>query len=345
MKGFICRACNSVAGHSWDAALAAQLNPLCLLFEIVRERGAPPPLTVNTTAGERLSIRSDFSLTLAQPDVSIMQTDAGPSVSITARSAREARQILTQMKAKYPAIDVERQLAAVQDASSPAKGMIQLALELGGDVAGRSIVKSALAMAHLAGVVITDGDAIDYLRHAGASPCFDYYYETDPIADRPATPFHCAAVSANPATGLVLGYIEYFGIYRIVVCLSRSYGGPAIRHSYAVDPRTGQKLDLDVRLALDTAAVDRLYTGEMYVNDQIVTAFETLIPVALARKHARDREQLIGRAFDKAWTDCGAQPDEILTEMHIRALAETFAQEMVQALKLGGAGPARRWPE
>ncbi|MFM9816061.1 hypothetical protein ACKI16_47240, partial [Streptomyces scabiei] len=76
---------------------------------------------MNTTAGERLSIRSDFSLTLAQPDVSIMQTDAGPSVSITARSAREARQILTQMKAKYPAIDVERQLAAVQDASSPAK--------------------------------------------------------------------------------------------------------------------------------------------------------------------------------------------------------------------------------
>ena len=32
IKGFICRACNSTSGDSWDKELAKQLNPLSLFF-------------------------------------------------------------------------------------------------------------------------------------------------------------------------------------------------------------------------------------------------------------------------------------------------------------------------
>ena len=36
-----------------------------------------------------------------------------------------------------------------------------------------------------------------------------------------------------------MGYVEYFGIHRAVVCLGREYVGDRLKAVYALDPRTG----------------------------------------------------------------------------------------------------------
>jgi hypothetical protein len=68
VSGFLCRKCNSTAGDSWYAELARQLLPLCLLMDVSRERGDPPSLRVETTAGERLTIGPNGVLPFRRPN-------------------------------------------------------------------------------------------------------------------------------------------------------------------------------------------------------------------------------------------------------------------------------------
>lgn len=68
VKGFIHRGCNSKAGHVWDAALAKQLQPLCLMFDIARQRGSvTAPLPVVTSAGEHLTLGPRGQLRWTKP--------------------------------------------------------------------------------------------------------------------------------------------------------------------------------------------------------------------------------------------------------------------------------------
>jgi hypothetical protein len=103
VSGFLCRDCNSRTGDSWDAALAAQLLPLCLLMDISRERGEPPPLKVETTAGERLSIGPNGSPSLSSPEfVATPLPSGGTQYQIKPRTMAEARRIVTDLKRKHP---------------------------------------------------------------------------------------------------------------------------------------------------------------------------------------------------------------------------------------------------
>ena len=121
-------------------------------------------------------------------------------------------------------------------------------LEIGGAKAGRSIVKSAVALVHDAGVDPNRCDlALEYLLNEGAEPCFGYYYDEDHdvVINRPVErPFHCVHVEGNSNTGTLLAYVELYSLHRLVVCLSASYSGRAFRNTYAIDPVKGEELDL-----------------------------------------------------------------------------------------------------
>jgi hypothetical protein len=157
------------------------------------------------------------------------------------------------------------------------------------------------------------------LRRADGTPCFGYYFIDDLIAGRPAeTPLHCVAIEANPATGLVLGYAEYFGIHRAVVCLGRGYSGEAVKRVYALDPRTGTELDLSVRLDFSAADIKSIYNYQM--DD------------AAGRQSAQHKikwKRVSKEALDYAWAHCGAVENEILTEEHKRTISRLYAERVV----------------
>jgi hypothetical protein len=72
-------------------------------------------------------------------------------------------------------------------------------------------VKSCLAWAFTCGVDWSACEhAIGYLRSPLNAPCFGYYHDKDLVEGRhTGVPFHCLAVDANPATGLILAYGEF----------------------------------------------------------------------------------------------------------------------------------------
>ena len=64
VEGFICQDCNSRSGSEWDNRLAQQLEPLCLLLGISRQRGKVPSQTFPTLGGKRIRVSPDSSMSL-----------------------------------------------------------------------------------------------------------------------------------------------------------------------------------------------------------------------------------------------------------------------------------------
>ncbi len=316
VSGLLCRKCNSETGDSWDAELAAQLLPLCLLMDISRERGEPPTLKVETTAGERLSIGPNGALSLSSPEFAATPLPSGRTqYEIKPRTMAEARRIVTGLKRKHPEIDVEAVLASARMVETYPRGAVGHNLSIGGELAGRSMVKSCLAWAFTCGVDWSAcKHAISYLRSPLNPPCFGYYHDTDLVERRPTgVPLHCLAVDADPATGLILAYGEFFGFHRFVCLLGEAYEGSVIRKTYAIDPRTGNELDLTVRVVFSREDMEDIFAYKRTKLEDIKSAGDAILgPMMQARTQAAQR-QVISKALDEARASCGAKPGETLT--------------------------------
>ena len=242
MKGFICKPCNDTTGQNWDAELAAQLNGLCHFFAIKRDRGAIPVETVTTTAGETFDMLPDGGFALIRPRVEKTQAGAQTQYRVVARDKNEARRILKGIKRKTPNLDVEVELAKAKVDTSYPQGLIELPIQIGGVGAGRAIVKSAVALAHHSEVPVAACDqALAYLRDMNAAPCFGYYQSSDLMVARPrGVPLHCVAISGNPTSGLLLGYVEYFGFHRAVICSPRPIRGSRSNATTPLTRRPGK---------------------------------------------------------------------------------------------------------
>lgn len=330
VKGFICRRCNNDAGRTWDAHLASQLHPLSLMFGVQRQRGATPGLQITTTAGEELVINADGPFTLARPSFTEEKVPEGVKIQIVARSMEEAKKMLAGVKRKYPSVDVDQILANAQMSTSYPEGLIHHRLDFGGEISGRSIVKSVLAMAYHAGVPTSVClDALDYLRNSSAAPCFGYYQETDLVVDRPAeVPLNCVSVEANPDTGLVLGYAEYFGVHRVVVRLGRGYAGHKVQACYAVDPRTGDKLELSIRFGFNEADIQDIFDYKRIPDGAIQEAFAKVMPAAIKRQFEAERERVTREAAEYAFANCGAKPGERLTKEQVQRLSRLMVDRL-----------------
>ena len=127
-------------------------------------------------------------------------------------------------------------------------------------IPNRSIVKSALALACEAGLTPADCDlAMDFLQNEDTGyddDGFWHYYQQDLLRNRTiGLPLHCVYITGSPSSGLMLAYVEYYGLVRIIICLSRQYRGMPISRVYAVNPVTGKDLS-GVQVDLDDSRFD-----------------------------------------------------------------------------------------
>lgn len=335
VRRFIHRGCNSTTGSTWDTELATQLQPLCLMFDIARQRGVTPDLAIVTSADERLTLGPTGQLKLTDPQFEKTTNDAGQTAySIKARSMKEARRMLRGLKKKHPNLDVEAELAKATLQETHAEGLVHHDLRLVVEDGGRSIVKSCLAMAFANGIDWTFCDhALRYIRDPNGEPCFGYYQERDLVSGRQAgMPLHCLAVHANPSSGLILCYAEYFGIHRIVACLGDSYAGPVIQKCYAFDPRDGSEQDVSVDLTFSRSDVDEIYAYKRYSADDMKATVDAIIGPELKRQNDAEQRRLVSREVDKAFDNCGAAPGEILTKEHLQKISRSIAEGMAPFL-------------
>jgi uncharacterized protein (DUF433 family) len=345
--GFLCKPCNDRTGYLWDAVLAAQLNGLSVMCGVTRERGAPRPHRVTTTAGEDFEIRPEGGMVAARPTFVETRAEGSVQVNFSARTMAEAQGMLAGLQRKYPKLDPEMLQASLKAETDYPKGAIKEQFSVDGPHAGRSVVKSALAMAVHAGLALENcAEALGYLTHADLEACFGFYYQDDPVVERPVgLPLHCVSIRADPAGGLVLGYVEFFGVHRMVVCLGRNYRGPLIQSTYALDPRSGETLDLVVDLKVDAADVRPIFDYERIPPGSMEAAFSPVLALALKRQMDQEQERAIDAAVRYAFAHCGAQEGDVLTDEQVVRLGALVSEHLTPFLARRILGPGRVPPE
>lgn len=317
VRGLVCRACNDRTGHSWDAELADQLHSLALLIGVDRERGETPAMTVTTTSGEQLRATANGGTSISKPAFTVEETEAGLNLHITARSLTEARRMVRQAHAKYPGFDINATLAKLRMQWSEPQGLIQYRFQIGGAGASRSIVKSAAVYAVHRGLSREAvAPAIAFLRDPYQEPApLGWYQDADVLVGRSeGVPVNCVGVHANPETGLVLGYVEFFGIHRAVVELGRDYRGEDLRSVYGFDPRSATPLDLAIEMPFDADELRAIFNYERIPPGAMERAVAAVLPNALKRQVLADQERVIGQAVAFGFANCGAQPGDELTD-------------------------------
>jgi hypothetical protein len=298
------------------------------MFQISRQSGVTPSQVFSTASGSKIRLTA----TGIERHAPIVQFEPGEGrrrVSIKARDVPDARRLLNQLKRKFPGLDVASALSSAQVMSAAFNDPINMQVALGGPDAGRAIVKSALALAVASGV--NQSICLDAKRYlsTGEEACFGYLGDIDVIKERPPNPvFHCVAVQSTQS-GLLLGYLELYTVFRMLICLSSEYQGEPVRAVYALDPNAAAEIKLEVDLHFSSTEVDEVYNYKRYSADAMVAALSKIIPEAL--RLARKRE--IERAVRTAWSALNLQQGEVLQQHHIEQLCSLITMELMPLLR------------
>ena len=275
------------------------------------------------------------SLSPADPVFKKEETEDGKSrIQFTARFWIEARGFLSGIKKKFPEVDYAPIENELRMTSTPLTEPLHLTLDVGGPVAGRSIVKSVLAMACELGIPMMHcSSGIEYLREEGAETPWAAFHLRNLIKNRPSEfLFHTVAVSGDPATGLFLGYVEYFCAFRFVVVLNRTYRGPVVRDAYAINPVTGDEIDFEIDLTLSEAEVDHVVRNDLCLYDALKVNMELALPIVLKVANDNGREQILDNIITTAFQDCGTDPNGVLLPERYAEFSALVAQRCAEVL-------------
>ncbi|CRY22382.1 HNH endonuclease [Yersinia enterocolitica] len=302
IKGFLCRKCNSETGDKWDVELSKQLNPFSLLLGGVnRDRGFTPNEVFTTASGIEVMLANGGVMSVAQPKCTTEEIDEKIHYSFSSGNMKQAQKFVRGLCKKYPSLNQQELMDELVLSKSYLNGdALVFNPSFGGENSGRSLVKTILAFAKNVGInPFLCNKATDYLLNGG-EPCYGYYYSDDVIINRFfEKPAHCLAVHADPNSGYVIGYLEYFGVWRVISLISDCYDGEEIKESYYIYPEDSKSGDFEFDLSFDKEVITASYNYEKYNEDILHEAFSFFL--AYCQKKDSEREQ--DRAIIQAWND------------------------------------------
>lgn len=313
--GFICNDCNNKLGEDWDADLAKQLNWFCLAVGINRERGESPKQIVQTIEGDKYWLLNDGSFTPEKSSYSEEDLGGKIKINLTAKTIEEAKQRLKGIARKYPKFDVEKALSELEVTTNYLDSPLHVSLSLGGPNAGRSLVKTAFAFASECGVPHAQCEkALEYLLNPEAEFIpFGFAYLSDLVEDRPKDRiFHCVSLHGDPKKKRLWSYIEYFGLFRIVVLLSERYVGLYRNEIYTIDPVDGERVAVKVNSQISEEEFSSLMNGEGFDQEKHKAAADYALPIILNRSTSRSLERSVKEGFDHAAKQLGIKENEII---------------------------------
>lgn len=304
VNNFICVDCNNKSGTEWDSTLFKQLAIFCTLFNIKKHRGEVKPIVIKTLDGNEYKQFNNGVFQPLRPSISSEKTADGKiKFHYSGSNIKDAKLYLRGMAKKHnftnnEIAQYEKQLVLKESQmSSP----ITHEFIFGGAESGRSIVKTGLALTTCLGVnPLVCEKAISYLVNNG-EPCFGYYYEKDLIKNREqGLPFHCVYIKAIKSTKQILGYIEYFGHQRIVLCLSTEYEGEDNEITYAIDPILGEEINLEVDLSFSDKEIREIYDYKKYEKEGLEAALGPILGAAVKFSKERHNKRISENAYNYA---------------------------------------------
>lgn len=333
IRGFICKKCNSTTGSLWDIDLSSQFGWFSLIFRIKRQRGNVQPVDVTTCDGRNLKMQADGSFILAAPFYGEIIDGDKVQIRIQAQNVRQARKMMEGVKKKFPKADLDEILANMEDRMMPLDSLVKLSFTFGGANYGRSVVKTALALAFANGIVLSKASlSLKYLLEGvpeGDAP-YGLFYSRDLVENRDRTKiFHCVALKGDPARKTLIAYVEYFSFVRYIVLLSNTYEGKEISSYYAVDPIAGKEVPLQVSLNLTDKELVEILAG-IYDEDAYIQEVRPVLDLALKCNHMYGRKQATLDAVEYAKKRLNLDEDTPMNEEILQQFLRYFCSYLVE---------------
>ena len=331
IQNFICRKCNEKFGQTWDAILAKQFNPLALYLGIKRERGESPAEIFSTTKGEQYKMTSGSNLEIPCPVIKEQKIDDNKvQLEISARSHEEAKKIIADLeRKKYPGLSRSVDIDSLEYSEMYIEDPLHIPLAVGGKQVGKSIVKSCLALAYDAGLSGLDYSNVKKYFSDEIQPgdIWTYCYQ-DYVRNRDEfNVIHCVHIKASSKNKNIIGYIEYFSVFKFIVLLSNNYVGNDISATYGIDPLNGCKVDIDVCIDLSNHDVIKLFNAP-YDFEEVKHSLGKVIAFRQKRSIKREQKRVLNEAVRYAFTKTGLSEGEMIGPEHISILVNAIMEKL-----------------
>lgn len=313
VSDFICRDCNSKRGTKWDAEVAKQFLWFSSAAAVKRGRGGThPDFRVQTAIGERLKLRADTMLVPDGHEILVDELGDVIKIAIRTNDLKTAENLIKKVAREYPAFDVEKATREISTVDSYLDQPLAMSFRYGGPDAGRSMVKSCLALLSDVGVVPDAcSRALTYLNdpRPDAIHPFCFFFDADLVVNRPTEHlFHCVSVVGQPHEWRILGYVEFFNFARILVHISDDYEGEAFQATYAIDPVTAQDLDLEVDFGRIHGRLDDIFLMQNEPPPMFLEALQRTGSIVSTLSSDRVRSMAVSKAATDALKTIGLDP-------------------------------------
>ena len=153
--------------------------------------------------------------------------------------------------------------------------------------------------------------AYEYLTNADLKTIpFGFAYISDLVERRPAeNVFHCVSLHADPKTRRIYSYIEYFGLFRVLVLLGENYDGPFKDECYSINPIDGSSANIQVK-NIGQEEFAEIMAGNGFDQEKHKDAADYALPIILNRARSRTLEHFVRQGFEHAGKSLGIKEGE-----------------------------------
>lgn len=342
VQDFICKSCNSKKGDDWDSEVYAQFNWIPAMIGIMRNRGSQSKELVTTASGIDYHILPDGTMVPAELQFNREVNDDDVKISFVARNDKEAKSKIKELHKKYPQIDVEEAIKHAKVQTSRLQEPLYIKRNLGGPLAGRSVVCTALAYAFSKGINPHSCENVQQFLHDPTAPsaCCGFFFLREIVMNRPMDKtFLCVSIHGSKQAKRLMAYVEYYGLGRWLITLSNEYKGSTFVDTYAVDPTNQETIDLKIDWSLSENIIKKSMSGHGLKNAiyDSAEAFTLILIRFLSAKRTINKKS---DAFTEEFlAKHGVGLDNFLPHEKGMAMAEEYLDVMINEidhLLLGG---------
>lgn len=332
-KKLICSSCNSDFGEDIDSVLAKQLNNLANMLMVKRHRGEPQPIVgEKQSTGEKYILEVGGKPKLTKPTVDKTVEGNKTNISITARSEKELRQILTGIAKKNPTFDVEEAMKSAQWREEHFDEALHFQNVIGGNEVFRAVCKCATNF-----FIYNNGEAseikhlIPYIKGEEEKEVVWMHYQDGLYELNPDESSHILHLVGNKEQGVLYCYVDYFNTYKYLVLLNENYEGIDIKETYFFDLINITPIEREVNLDYDKTTLLNFFTNkDAKPFEKVKKAFDHSIALGLKRQDDQQRGELLDRAIQNS---LGKHPEGVpITEDMIKETVDEIMKNLTPYL-------------
>ena len=325
-KELICKKCNTDFGESIDAILAKQLNNLANMLMIKRHRGEPQPIIGEVqSTGEKYVLDVGGKPKLAKPTIEKTVDGNRTNISVTARSEKELKEILTGIAKKNPQFNVEEAIKSAQWHKEYLDEAVHFQNIIGGDEAFRAVCKCATNyFIHNQGDPLQIKHLVPYIKGEVQKNVVWFHYQDNLYELKPDECFHILHLVGNQQEKILYCYVDYFNTYKYLVLLNDNYQGENIKHTYVFDLVNIAPIQREANIDYDkNTLIDFFANKDAKPFERVKKSFDHSIALGLKRQDDQHRSELLERAVQNS---LGKYPDgTVITE---KMISETVDEIM-----------------